>query len=102
MDYIKRCVAQSGQTLEVRDKEVYTDNNMFPHSPGLTFKETGIIPRNVGRYTFNTFSDQYYGSRDNFGPLLLPAPGDTFHFTGRGSPPPKMDFLPCETCHLAQ
>ena len=81
LDYIKRCVAQSGQSLEVRDKEVYTDNNMFPHTPGLTFKESGILSRNVGKYTFPTFSDNFYGSRDNFGPLLMPAPGDTFHFT---------------------
>jgi signal peptidase I len=81
LDYIKRCVAKSGQSLEVRDKEVYTDNKMFPHTPGLHFAESDILRKNVGRYRFPTFSDNYYGSRDNFGPLLMPAPGDTFHFT---------------------
>ncbi len=81
LDYIKRCVAKSGQTFEVRDKEVFTDNQMFPHTPGLNFRDPGIMQRNAGRYNFQTFSDQYYGSRDNFGPLLMPAPGDTFHFT---------------------
>jgi signal peptidase I len=81
LDYIKRCVAQSGQSLEVRDKEVYTDNKLFPHTPGLNFRDNVIMQRNTGRYNFPTFSDNYYGSRDNFGPLLMPAPGDTFHFT---------------------
>ena len=81
LDYIKRCVAKSGQSLEVRDKEIYTDNNLFPHTPGLQFTGSEIYEKNTGRYNFQTFSDQYYGSSDNFGPLLIPAPGDTFHFT---------------------
>lgn len=81
LDYIKRCVAKSGQTLEVRDKEVYTDNKMFPHTPGLHFLDPNILQKHAGRYQFATFSDNYYGSRDNFGPLIMPAPGDTFHFT---------------------
>jgi len=81
LDYIKRCVAQGGQSLEVRNKEIYTDNNLFPHTPGLTFRDSRILPRNSGRMYFGTFSDQFYGSRDNFGPLYLPAEGDTFHFT---------------------
>jgi len=79
LDYIKRCVAQGGQSLEVRNKEIYTDNNLFPHTPGLNFIDSRIFPRNSG--IMRTFSSQHYGGRDNFGPLLLPAEGDTFHFT---------------------
>ena len=81
LDYIKRCVAQGGQSLEVRNKEIYTDNNLFPHTPGLRFIDSKIYSRNSKSIYSGTFSDQYYGSRDNFGPLLLPAEGDTFHFT---------------------
>ena len=31
-----------------------------------------IIKKNEGRYTFPTFVNNKYGSRDNFGPLKIP------------------------------
>ena len=80
LDYIKRCVAQSGQNFEVKDKEIFTDNSKFPHPSGLQFTSSNIYEKNVIG-DFLTFSRQHYGSRDNFGPLYLPAPGDTFQFT---------------------
>jgi len=73
LDYIKRCVAKGDQVLEVRDKEVFVDSVQFPHTPGLTFSDPRIWQHNEGRYYFPTFNRQKYGSRDNFGPLKIPA-----------------------------
>ena len=73
LDYIKRCVAVGGQTLEVRDKEVFVDGTAFPRPPGMKFMDANVVMRkNEGRYTFPTFDNNRHGSRDNFGPLQIP------------------------------
>ena len=73
LDYIKRCIAIGGQTLEVVDKQVYVDGKKFPSPPDMKFMDRNtIIQKNEGRYTFPTFENNKYGSRDNFGPLKIP------------------------------
>lgn len=73
LDYIKRCIAVGGQTLEVKDKQVYVDGVKFPAPPNMKFMDRNtIIKKNEGRYTFPTFDNNKYGSRDNFGPLKIP------------------------------
>jgi signal peptidase I len=73
LDYIKRCIATGGQTLEVFDKQVYVDGVKFPSPPKMKFMDRNtIIKKNEGRYTFPTFENNKYGSRDNFGPLEVP------------------------------
>jgi signal peptidase I len=73
LDYIKRCIAIGGQTLEVVDKKVYVDGKEFPSPPNMKFMDRNtIIKKNEGRYTFPTFENNKYGSRDNFGPLKIP------------------------------
>ena len=78
LDYIKRCIAIGDQTIEVVDKEVFVDGVQFPRPPDMKFMDKKTIMRkNEGRYTFPTFDNNKYGSRDNFGPLKVPAQGDT-------------------------
>jgi signal peptidase I len=73
LDYIKRCIAIGGQTLEVVDKQVFVDGTKFPAPPDMKFMDRNtIIKKNEGRYTFPTFNNNKYGSRDNFGPLQIP------------------------------
>ena len=73
LDYIKRCIAVGGQTLEITDKEVYVDGEKFPRPPDMKFMDRNtIIKKNEGRYTFPTFDNNKYGSRDNFGPIEIP------------------------------
>ncbi|HSQ42431.1 MAG TPA: signal peptidase I [Fibrobacteraceae bacterium] len=62
-DFIKRCVAKSGQVLEVQDGVLYTNGK--PHKlPGY------------GKY-LAPFREPT--PRDFFGPIQIPSPGDTFH-----------------------
>ncbi len=73
LDYIKRCIATGGKTIEVVDKEVFVDGVQFPRPPNMKFMDKNTIMRkNEGRYTFPTFDNNKYGSRDNFGPLKIP------------------------------
>jgi signal peptidase I len=69
LDYIKRCVAVSGQTLEIKGKVLYVDGKRFPDAPDGKYlypaypkgnEEYGIFPPGQG---FN---------RDNYGPIVIP------------------------------
>ncbi|NQT25163.1 signal peptidase I [candidate division KSB1 bacterium] len=77
LNYIKRCIAVSGDTLEIRDKLTTINGIPFPNAPRTLFKpgtisidqqQSGMFPRGAG-------------NRDNYGPVRVPAPGDTFRFT---------------------
>ena len=58
-DLIKRCVAVGGQTIEVRDKQLYVDGIPFELPPDG--KQTD--PRSLSKLS---------SPRDNYGPLLIP------------------------------
>ena len=57
-DFIKRCVAVEGQTLEIRDKVLYI-NDVPQKEPYVIHSDDRIIPREVS-------------ARDNFGPTVVP------------------------------
>ena len=71
LDYIKRCVAAAGQTVEIKNKELFVDGKKFSEQfnfPGIHYDPN-----------INTGSDVFpvtAGSGDNFGPLHVPAKGD--------------------------
>lgn len=77
LNYIKRCVGVSGDTIFIQNKVLYVNGKPFPNPPKSKFSATlysqgyseyGIYPPGAG-------------NRDNYGPVRVPAPGDTFHFT---------------------
>jgi len=69
LDYIKRCIAVPGQTIEVKNKRVFVDSVAFPNPPDMQHIDRIIYPQNItgGMRIFNQL-----GSRDNFGPLSMP------------------------------
>ena len=72
VDYIKRCIAVAGQTVEVRNKEVFVDGKPFSsikNPDGLKFEDPEIIPRNKG---YEAVYPKDAGSRDNYGPVTVP------------------------------
>lgn len=72
VDYIKRCVAVAGQTVEIRDKVVYVDGKAFRETidpAGLKFEDPEIIPRDKG---YGSVYPKNAGSRDNYGPVKVP------------------------------
>ncbi len=72
VDYIKRCVAVAGQTVEIRDKVLFVDGRPFSETinpPGLKFEDPEIIPRDKG---YESVYPKDAGSRDNYGPVKIP------------------------------
>jgi len=66
--YIKRCIGLPGDTILVRDKELYVNGERFPDPEHLKYIDTNfrgelnIQPRRMGGRD----------SRDNFGPYIVP------------------------------
>ena len=57
-DFIKRVIAVSGDTLQIKDKKVYVNGRLLNHDPGI-FSDPRILPGNNQ-------------PRDNLGPLKIP------------------------------
>ena len=62
-DFIKRCIAVGGETLEIKDKQVYV-NGVKLDEPYAIHSDTSVRPAG-------------FDYRDNFGPYTVPA-GDLF------------------------
>lgn len=76
LNYIKRCIAGPGQTIEIIEGQAYVDDKIFANPPysqftsqlyRKDFRESDIFPPNAG-------------NRDNYGPVYIPAEGDTLYF----------------------
>jgi signal peptidase I len=61
-NYIKRCVAGPGDIVEVRDKALYVNGQVFPDPPESKFTDARIKKRPFGNQD----------SRDNWGPHRVP------------------------------
>jgi signal peptidase I len=58
-DLIKRCIAVGGQTILIRDKQLFVDGEAVAMPPEGKFMEGGLLPRSVS-------------ARDNMGPYRVP------------------------------
>jgi signal peptidase I len=68
-DFIKRCVALAGDTVEIRDKQLFV-NGLPRDEPYAVFKKDSLLP--------NTSAvPPSLRTRDNFGPYTVP-PGTVF------------------------
>jgi len=70
LDYVKRCIAEGGQTVNIVNKQVFVDNSKFPSPPFSQYIDPHVFARNQGRFVFPTYRN--LGSRDNYGPLAIP------------------------------
>ena len=83
--YVKRCVAVSGDTLEVRDGLVWVNGEKQEVYKGIQLTERLEQVQNDYREIF-PFSPDYTWSRDYFGPLWVPQKGATVKLTRENLP----------------
>ena len=72
-DYVKRCIGTPGSTIEVRDKKVYVNGELFEDPPQANINYNDIYKK--------SYIDQYvwpsgHGNRDQYPPLYIPKKGD--------------------------
>lgn len=73
VNYIKRCIAISGNTLEVRNKKVFVDGKEYPLPPkGKFIGDTSP----AGQPDMNIFPKFASFNKDNYGPIKVPKAGD--------------------------
>ncbi|MDP4200829.1 MAG: signal peptidase I [Bacteroidota bacterium] len=76
--YIKRCIGEPGDVIQIVNKQVYVNGRIFPNP-----KESILEPdtQKVGFVEANIFPKGAQWNRDNFGPLRVPKAGDTIMLT---------------------
>ncbi len=65
---VKRVIGMPGDKVELIDKEVYVNDKLF-HQGYEQYIDSRIISRESGRIYWD---EKYMGSRDNFGPVIVP------------------------------
>ncbi|MCI0515700.1 signal peptidase I [candidate division KSB1 bacterium] len=90
LDYIKRCIAEPGQTIEVKSGEVFVDGKpegeltkmqrqVYDVEAHQNFDYYRVKTTWGDDYVIRQLSD-YYISYDNYGPVRVPRKGDVIQF----------------------
>ncbi len=82
LDYIKRCIAVPGQTVEIRDGEVFIDGEpegkkvdlgkRFDAEDGRYFRYTHITTPHGKEYTIRHYVEDFDNRNNDFGPTVVP------------------------------
>lgn len=71
LNYIKRCIASGGQTVELRNKKVFVDGVEFSLPQDGKYTGNKIIPPGVRERGILYMGENW--NKDNFGPVTVPA-----------------------------
>jgi len=75
--YIKRCIAVSGDTVVIRDKTMTVNGVLSSNPVHAQYVNPDTLSQN---YAQDDIYPPGAGNIHNYGPVRVPAPGDTFHF----------------------
>ncbi|NTU91248.1 MAG: signal peptidase I [Chlorobiaceae bacterium] len=73
LNYIKRCVALPGDTLEIRDRQLFINGASVPLPEHAQFLAPEM-PRGLPDYQIFPMMSEY--NKDNYGPIRVPRKGD--------------------------
>lgn len=71
LNYIKRCIATPGQTVEIRSRQLYVDGMPFENPPRSKFTNSAPLPPNIRERGIFGPADAKW-NHDNYGPLKVP------------------------------
>ncbi|MCB2212510.1 signal peptidase I [bacterium] len=69
VNYIKRCVAVGGQTLQIIDKQLYVDGELEQLPPDGKFTDPFTLPKDL---KMRQMRPRGAGNKDNYGPITIP------------------------------
>ncbi|MEI6757891.1 MAG: signal peptidase I [Chlorobium sp.] len=78
LNYIKRCVAISGDTLEIHNQRLFVNKKLALLPPHAQFIGTPM-PAGEGDYMIFPQSSRF--NKDNYGPIRIPRKGDVVQLT---------------------
>ena len=78
-NYVKRCIAIPGDTLEIINKVVFINGKRAPIPPHIQYLDPIITPKGVAR--MDIFPKGSGWNEDNYGPLVIPQKGDVVKLT---------------------
>ncbi|MCX8056062.1 MAG: signal peptidase I [Ignavibacteria bacterium] len=79
MNYVKRCVGLPGDTIQIVDKVLYVNGELFPPPPKMKFLNPIPTPKGISNpFIFPKYSNW---NEDNYGPLYVPKKGDTVYLS---------------------
>jgi signal peptidase I len=74
---VKRCIAGPGQTIEIKNRQIFVDEVPFQDFPGTQYLKATAFPESL---TDTNVFPNGYGNADFFHKLYIPVRGDTLRF----------------------
>ena len=78
-NYVKRCVAVAGDTLEVRDKILYVNGKEAPIPIHVQYARNYLLPKD--HLDADLFPRGTKGNADHYGPIIIPKRGDIINLS---------------------
>ncbi|PID59651.1 MAG: signal peptidase I [Ignavibacteriae bacterium] len=79
MNYVKRCVGEPGDTLEIKNKVVYINGKQLRRPTHIQYLDPNIKPKSYTRP--DIFPKGSGWNKDQYGPLVIPKKGDVVTLT---------------------
>ena len=74
LNYVKRCVGEPGDTIEIKNKVVYINGEELHRPPHIQYVMPKILPTSYTRP--DIFPKGSKWNKDQYGPLIIPKEGD--------------------------
>ena len=74
LNYVKRCVGEPGDTIEIKNKVVYINGEELHRPPHIQYMMPDILPVSYTRP--DIFPSGSKWNKDQYGPLVIPKKGD--------------------------
>lgn len=78
-NYVKRCVAVAGDTLEVRNKILYVNGKEAPIPIHVQYARNYLLPKD--HLDADLFPRGTQGNADHYGPIIIPKRGDIINLS---------------------